>query len=890
MNTLVSTNEIREHFLSFFQKNEHEIIKSSSLVPKNDPTLIFTNAGMVQFKDIFTGNETRDYKRATSSQKCLRAGGKHNDLDNVGYTVRHHTFFEMLGNFSFGDYFKEDAIDLAWRMITKEYGIDSTKLIVTVHSTDDEAANIWKKVAGLDDRKIIRISSSDNFWAMGETGPCGPCTEIFYDHGDHIMGGPPGTENEDGDRFVEIWNLVFMQYEQLSKDKRISLPKPSVDTGMGLERITALLQGSNDNYSIDIFRSLIESSANLAGNDPDGPHQVSHRVIADHMRAITFLISDGVLPSNEGRGYVLRRIMRRAMRHAHLMGCNDPMLYKMVEPVIQNMGLFYPEISNTKRIISETINLEEQKFRSMLNRGLNLLEEETKGFNKGDELPGSLAFRLYDTFGFPVDLTQDALRSRGISVDMKGFELAMSHQRSEARKAWSGSGDTTTEKIWFDIIEKKGHSEFLGYNTHHAVGRIVSLIKNNTEVDEVKIGDTVKIISNQTPFYAESGGQVGDTGKIESFKGAKIIVNDTQKELDSLYVHVGEVISGSLKINDEIKLIVDKKRRASIRCHHSSTHLLHAALRKVLGDHVMQKGSLVNENRLRFDFSHPKPMSEEELENVEQIINQQLRLNSPVSTRIMAPKKAMDSGAVALFGEKYGEEVRVVSIGKMLDDEDKQYSIELCGGTHVESTGEIGFFKIIEETAVGSGARRIEALSGVAAENWIRERDKILKALSDVLKVASHDLEKRVSDIQIDRKKLEKEAHELRKKIVDNKLHPSGDEKTKLVGSISFDGRILDNFPSKDLKGLADQIKSNLGSGVVSLVSDADEKVSIVTAVTDDLTDKIDAVLLARAGSKVVGGKGGGGRADMAQSGGPDCEKISKVLFAIEEEIIRLLS
>jgi alanyl-tRNA synthetase len=884
---MASTSDIRATFLDYFARHGHEVVASSPLVPRNDPTLMFTNAGMVQFKDVFTGNEKRPYVRAASSQKCVRAGGKHNDLDNVGYTVRHHTFFEMLGNFSFGDYFKEEAIKMAWDLVTGEYGLSPDKLLVTVHTSDEEAASLWTKIAGLSDRKIIRIPTSDNFWAMGETGPCGPCTEIFYDHGDHIPGGPPGSPDEDGDRFVEIWNLVFMQYEQLSADQRIDLPKTSVDTGMGLERTVAILQGTNDNYAIDLMRTLIEAAAHAAGTDPDGEHAISHRVIADHLRATGFLIADGVLPSNEGRGYVLRRIMRRAMRHAHLMGCSDPLLHRLVPALIGQMGAHYPELDRAQALLSETLLLEETRFKTMLDRGLKLLDEEAKDLSSGTVFPGQVAFRLYDTYGFPLDLTQDALRPRGISVDTDTFAKAMDRQRAEARKAWAGSGDEVTDKVWFEVRDEIGASDFLGYATETAQGKIVALIADGEPVEHIPEGADVALLANQTPFYGESGGQIGDKGVITTAGGARIAVTDTQKKLNVLHVHLGTITSGSISVGDEATFNVDVIRRSSVRGHHSATHLLHAALRNVLGDHVTQKGSLVAADRLRFDISHPKPLSPEEIQSVEDIVNAQVRANENVLTKLMDPESAIEVGAMALFGEKYGDEVRVVSMGTEDETSRHQYSVELCGGTHVYRTGDIGFFKIVDESAVASGVRRIEAVIGAAAETWVRDQQNVIGYAAGVLKVAPRDVPDRISTLLEDRKKMEREITDLRKKLVSGGGGASEPEAVT-VGGVAFSGRVLADVPAKHLKGMADEIKKSLGSGVVALVAVSDGKVSLVVGVTKDLTDRIDAVALVKAGSAALGGKGGGGRPDMAQAGGPDGAKAESSLEAIKAELSNL--
>ncbi len=738
-------NEIRSSFLNYFKKNGHEVVASSPLVPRNDPTLMFTNAGMVQFKNVFTGLESRPYSTAATAQKCVRAGGKHNDLDNVGYTARHHTFFEMLGNFSFGDYFKERAIELAWNLITKEFGIDKSRLLVTVYHTDDEAHGLWQKIAGLSDRRIIRIPTSDNFWAMGDTGPCGPCSEIFYDHGEHIWGGPPGSPEEDGDRFIEIWNLVFMQYEQISKEERVGLPRPSIDTGMGLERIAALLQGKHDNYDIDLFRNLISASVEATGVAAEGEHRASHRVIADHLRSAAFLIADGVLPSNEGRGYVLRRIMRRAMRHAQLLGARDPLMFKLLPTLVREMGQAYPELVRAEALISETLKLEETRFRKTLERGLGLLSDATSTLSKGDMLDGETAFKLYDTYGFPLDLTQDALRAREINVDLSGFTDAMERQKAEARKSWAGSGEAQTETIWFELKEKFGATEFLGYDTEEAEGAVQAIVKDGKSVDSASEGETVQIVVNQTPFYGESGGQMGDAGVIVA-GSAKVEISDVQKKGEGLFVHYGRVVSGTLKVNDAAVLTVDHGRRGQLRANHSATHLLHEALREVLGTHVAQKGSLVAPERLRFDVSHPKPMSEEELKTVEEMANEIVLQNAPVTTRLMSVDDAIAEGAMALFGEKYGDEVRVVGMGTGVRGAKagKPYSVELCGGTHVRATGDIGLVHVLGESAVGAGVRRIEALTGSAARDYLAAQDERVKTLASLLKVGQGDIVGRV--------------------------------------------------------------------------------------------------------------------------------------------------
>ena len=876
-----STNDIRSLFLDYFSEHNHEVVPSSLLVPQNDPTLMFANAGMVQFKNIFTGQETRDYVRATTSQKCVRAGGKHNDLENVGYTARHHTFFEMLGNFSFGDYFKEQAIQLAWDLITKEYALPKEKLLVTVFSEDNQAFELWKKIGGLSEDKIIRIPTQDNFWSMGETGPCGPCSEIFYDHGDHIKGGPPGSVDEDGDRFIEIWNLVFMQFEQIDSKTRIDLPKPSIDTGMGLERISAVMQGTHDNYQTDLFQSLIRTSSEISGTSPDGEYNVSHRVISDHLRATSFLITDGVLPSNEGRGYVLRRIMRRAMRHAHLMGCEDIFLFKLVPELVHQMGQAFPELARAQDLISETLKLEETRFKNTLDRGLKLLDEETNKLSSGGILPGEIAFKLYDTFGFPLDLTVDALRSQGYRIDHKGFEVAMEKQRSDARASWSGSGDLATEMVWFDIKQEFGATEFLGYDAEIGEGEVVALVLKGVNVMQAEAGSDVLIILNQTPFYGESGGQQGDFGSMNNDSGVKINIYNTQKKLGDLIVHEGKIIGTKLKVGDQLELMVNHERRSSIRTHHSATHLLHSALQNKLGRHVTQKGSLVAEDKLRFDVSHPTAISREDLDKVEDQVNKQIRLNTEVITRLMTPDEAIGMGAMALFGEKYGDEVRVVSMG--FSNEKEFFSIELCGGTHTKRTGDIGVFRILSETAVSSGVRRIEAVAGITAQNYIINDSKILLDTANLLKVPIADIPRRTEVLLEDRKKLEKEIVDLRRELASGNNDQS---EIKKISNINFIGKHLNDLPAKDLKGLADEFRSQIGSGVVALTSLHENKVSIVVSVTDDLTDEISAVDLVKLGANVVDGKGGGGRVDMAQAGGPNSAKVGEVIESIENELM----
>ncbi len=876
-------NDIRSAFLDYFGQNGHEIVASSPLVPRNDPTLMFTNAGMVQFKNVFTGLEHRPYTRAATSQKCVRAGGKHNDLDNVGYTARHHTFFEMLGNFSFGDYFKDVAIELAWNLITREFGIDGSRLLATVYHTDDEAFDLWKKIAGLPDDRIIRIPTDDNFWAMGDTGPCGPCSEIFYDHGDHIPGGPPGTPDEDGDRFVEIWNLVFMQYEQQTKELRVDLPSPSIDTGMGLERIAAVLQGKHDNYDIDLFRALIGASVELTGVAAEGKAQASHRVIADHLRSASFLIADGVLPSNEGRGYVLRRIMRRAMRHAELLGAREPLMWKLLPALVAEMGRAYPELVRAEALISETLKLEETRFRKTLERGLTLLSEASADLAEGDELDGETAFKLYDTYGFPLDLTQDALRQRGITVDDAGFNEAMERQKAEARASWAGSGDAATETIWLELRDRLGATDFLGYDAEQAEGVVQALVRDGQEIEEAKAGDTIQVVVNQTPFYGESGGQVGDTGTITA-DGCQLTVTDTQKKADGLLVHRATVDEGAVRPGAEVVLTVDHQRRSRLRSNHSATHLLHEALREVLGDHVAQKGSLVAPDRLRFDISHPKPIDTDEIAAVEDIANEIVLQNSPVTTRLMAVDEAIEEGAMALFGEKYGDEVRVVSMGTALhgDKQGKTYSVELCGGTHVDATGDIGQVRVIGESAVAAGVRRLEALTGEAARQYLNEQDMRVRSLASTLRVQPAEVVARVASLVDERKTLEREVSALKKKLaLGGEAGPSGDQ-TRLVGDVPFLGKVVTGVEPRDLKGMADEAKAALGSGVVALVGVSGEgKASVVVAVTPDLTDRVSAVDLVRKASQALGGKGGGGRPDMAQAGGPDGSQAEGAIDAV---------
>ena len=879
---MTGVNDIRSAFLGYFAREGHEVVPSSPLVPRNDPTLMFTNAGMVQFKNVFTGAEKLPFVRAASSQKCVRAGGKHNDLDNVGYTARHHTFFEMLGNFSFGDYFKDHAIELAWNLITKEFAIPVEKLLVTVYIDDDEAFKLWKKIAGLPDSKILRIAGSDNFWAMGDTGPCGPCSEIFYDHGDKFPGGPPGSADADGDRFIEIWNLVFMQYEQLAGGRRTDLPHPSIDTGMGLERFAAVLQGTNDNYGIDLFVTLIRAIVELTHVPSDGPQKASHRVIADHLRASAFLIADGVLPSNEGRGYVLRRIMRRAMRHAELLGAKEPLMWKLVPVLTREMGQAFPELVRAQALITETLKLEETRFRNTLERGLIILDEKSRSLKKGDMFDGDTAFTLYDTYGFPLDLTQDALRARGIGVDIASFTDAMERQRAKARESWKGSGDAATETVWFGLREKLGPTEFLGYETESAEGVVAALIRDGKEVLELKKGESGLVLMNQTPFYGESGGQVGDSGEMRR-EGVWLTVTDTQKKAGDLFAHVVKVEEGAVKAGDPLLLVVDHARRGAIRANHSATHLLHEALRLVLGDHVAQKGSMVAPDRLRFDFSHPKPLTVQELEQVEDIANDIVLQNAPVTTRLMALDDARASGARALFGEKYGDEVRVVAMGEGSGNT-LGWSVELCGGTHVRRTGDIGLITGLNDSGVSSGVRRLEAITGRVARKSVNKQVAIAKAAADELKTNPEELPARVAALLDDRKKLERELSEAKKKLAMGGGGKSGGEASDIrsVGDVKLLARAVSGIELKDLRSLADEGKKQVGSGVVAIVGlSADGKAGIVVAVTDDLTKRFNAVELVRKGAEVLGGKGGGGRPDMAQAGGPDGSKADAALAAV---------
>ena len=879
---MTSTNEIRRSFLDYFGKAGHAVRPSAPLVPYNDPTLMFVNAGMVPFKNMFTGLETPPASTAASSQKCVRAGGKHNDLDNVGYTARHHTFFEMLGNFSFGDYFKEQAILHAWTLLTREWGLSADKLTATVYHTDDEAFDLWRKIAGLPEERIIRIPTSDNFWSMGDTGPCGPCSEIFYDHGEHIPGGPPGSPDEDGDRFIEIWNLVFMQFEQAADGSRTDLPKPSIDTGMGLERIAAVMQGVHDNYDIDTFRALIAASENLTGVAAEGSTQASHRVIADHLRSTSFLMADGVLPSNEGRGYVLRRIMRRAMRHAHLLGAKQPLMHRLVPALVAEMGQAYPELQRGQALIEEVLEREETQFRRTLEKGLGLLDDATGALATGDQLDGETAFRLYDTYGFPYDLTEDALRSRGIGIDRAGYDAAMARQKAAARAAWKGSGQAADSEVWFDLAEREGGTEFTGYTATEGEGRVVALVRDGAEVEQANPGDSVIVLTNQTPFYGESGGQTGDVGSISNNEGLRLAVTDTSKPLGRLHAHHATVEAGTIKVGDTVRLVVDVERRDRIRANHSATHLVHAALRGRLGSHVTQKGSLVAEERMRFDFSHPKPLSGEDIAAIEAEVNAEIRANEPVVTRLMSPDDAVEAGALALFGEKYGEEVRVLSMGRKSADE-RTYSVELCGGTHVRATGDIGLFRIVSESAVSSGVRRIEALTGEAARQWLVGREEALKSVAGTIKASPDEVEARVAALVEERKRLERELAEAKKALaLGGGGTAAGAPADETVAGVSFSGQVYDGLDAKELRGLLDGAKQRLGSGVAAAVAVNDGRAAIAVAVTDDLTGKFDAVALVRAGVEALGGKGGGGRPDMAQGGGPDANRAAEAIAAVK--------
>ena len=882
---MTSTNDIRRSFLDYFARHEHAEVASAPLVPFSDPTLMFVNAGMVPFKNSFTGLETPPAPRATSAQKCVRAGGKHNDLDNVGYTARHHTFFEMLGNFSFGDYFKEQAILHAWTLLTKEWGLDKDRLLVTVYHTDDEAFDLWKKLTGFADERIIRIPTKDNFWAMGSDGPCGPCSEIFYDHGDHIWGGPPGSPEEDGDRFVEIWNLVFMQFTQEADEIVGDLPKPSIDTGMGIERIAAVMQGVHDNYDTDTFRNLIAASEGLTGVKAEGDSTASHRVIADHLRSTSFLMADGVLPSNEGRGYVLRRIMRRAMRHAHLLGASEPLMHRLVPALVTEMGQAYPELQRGQALIQEVLEREETQFRRTLDKGLKLLDEATGTMDEGGTLDGGTAFKLYDTYGFPYDLTEDALRSRGITVDKEGFDAAMEQQKAAARAAWKGSGQSASEEVWFDLADTQGSTEFTGYNSTTGEAEVVAIVKDGAQVQSAKDGDEVVVLTNQTPFYGESGGQTGDAGRIWTPEGLEFAVETTNKPLGRLHTHVGKLTGGSVKVGDAVHLEVDAERRDRIRANHSATHLVHAALRNRLGDHVTQKGSLVSEDRFRFDFSHPKPLSEDDIAAIEAEVNDEIRANEQVGTRLMTPDDAVAAGALALFGEKYGDEVRVLSMGRR-GGEGRNYSVELCGGTHVKATGDIGLFKIVSESAVSSGVRRIEALTGEAARNWLVARDEAVRTIAGTLKTSPDEAPARVVALVEERKRLEKELAEAKRALAlgggsSGDAGPADED----IGGVTFTGQVVEGLNPKELRPLLDEAKNRIGSGIAALCAVNDGKAAFAVGVTDDLVERFSAVDLVRVGVEALGGKGGGGRPDMAQGGGPDGAKADEALAAVRSKL-----
>jgi alanyl-tRNA synthetase len=880
---MTGVNQIRSTFLDYFARHDHEKAPSSSLVPHNDPTLMFTNAGMVQFKNAFTGVEKRRHPRATSSQKCVRAGGKHNDLDNVGYTARHHTFFEMLGNFSFGDYFKEGAIELAWNLITREFDMPTDRLLVTVYHDDDEAYGLWKKIAGFSDDRIIRIDNSDNFWSMGELGPCGPCSEIFFDQGDKLAGGPPGSADQDGDRYLEFWNLVFMQYEQVAPGERVPLPRPSIDTGMGLERIAALLQGETSNYDTDLFRALIGAVAELTSVDPKGPQAASHRVIADHLRASAFLVADGVTPSNEGRGYVLRRIMRRAMRHAQLLGAAEPLMWRLVPTLVAQMGLAFPELQRAENLIRDTLQTEEARFRITLARGLSILDEETAALAAGAQLSGETAFKLYDTYGFPLDLTEDALRPRGIAVDKDGFAAAMERQRAEARKAWAGSGETATEAVWFAIKDRVGATEFLGYDTEKSEGVVTALAHSGAQIDFLKTGERGLVVVNQTPFYGESGGQMGDVGELRG-KGVRFRVDSTQKKLGDLIVHEGVVEEGEISVGMSLELDVDHGRRRATRANHSATHILHEALRLVLGDHVAQKGSLVAPDRLRFDFTHPKPLTDQELAEVERLSNEIVQDNSAVQTRLMEQEEAISSGARALFGEKYGDEVRVVSMGRRDPAAGRAFSVELCGGTHVTRTGDIGVISVVSQSPVSSGVRRIEARTGEGARLELSAQAKSLRELAALLRAPLEDAPERLTSLLEERKRLERELGEAKKKLAMG--GGAAAQPVQDIAGVKLFSRSVSGVDAKDLKGLVDEAKKVVGSGIVVIANaSADGKAGIVVGVTPDLTEKFNAVDFVRAASEKLGGKGGGGRPDLAQAGGPDASAIDAALAAVEDAL-----
>ena len=881
-----SLNEIRSAFLNYFEKNDHKIVESSNLVPNNDPTLMFANSGMVQFKNVFTGLEKRDYLRATTSQKCVRAGGKHNDLENVGYTPRHHTFFEMLGNFSFGDYFKEKAISLAWELITKEFGLSKDRLYVTVFNEDNDAFNLWKKITGLSENRIIKISTSDNFWSMGETGPCGPCSEIFYDHGDHLKGGPPGSSDQEGDRFIEIWNLVFMQYEQVSKEKRINLPKPSVDTGMGLERISALLQGTHDNYEIDHFKKLINSTSEILKKKVDQKNLASFRVIADHLRASSFLIAEGVLPSNEGRGYVLRRIMRRGMRHSHLLGSKEPIFYKILKTLINEMSSSYPELLRAEALITETLKMEEEKFLTLLERGMNILEEEMKKITK--IFPGDIAFKLYDTYGFPLDLTQDVLRSKSIKVDTKSFDQLMTKRKEDAKKNWKGSGDTAIENIWFKVREKLGSTDFLGYETDNSQGVVLTIIHNGKETDTLTENSEGIIITNQTPFYGESGGQIGDTGFLLG-SNSRFEVTDTQKKLGDLHIHIGKLIKGSISKGDTLDLKINSERRSNIRAYHSATHLLHEALRRVLGKHVIQKGSFVGPDRLRFDFSHMKPVSTDEVNKIEKYVNTMVQSKSNVRTRLMAPKEAVENGALALFGEKYGDEVRVLSMGA---DKNTYFSTELCGGTHVRNTSEIGNFKIISQSAIAAGVRRVEALRASQLNNYLNSKKIDQQSKDEKLQENIEQIKNQIKSLGGEFDKTEHDLSKLKKhyeKLLINSILADKNKnliKDEIVNKIKIRFQKVNDLPTKELRTIIDQGKKELKEGIVIAYAIQEQKLGIAVGITRELSKKISALDLVKIGSSILGGKGGGGRDDFAQAGGEKIERIEESYKEILKKLI----
>ena len=880
---MTSTNDIRRGFLEYFERNGHARVQSAPLVPQNDPTLMFVNAGMVPFKNVFTGLESRPYSQATSSQKCVRAGGKHNDLDNVGYTARHHTFFEMLGNFSFGDYFKDRAIELAWNLLTKEWGLSPDRLTATVYHTDDEAFDLWKRISGLPDSRIIRIPTKDNFWAMGDDGPCGPCSEIFYDHGNHIPGGPPGGPDEDGDRFVEVWNLVFMQYEQAANEIVSELPKKSIDTGMGLERIAAVLQGTPDNYDTDTFKALIHASEELTRTRADGEQKASHRVIADHLRASGFLVADGVLPANEGRGYVLRRIMRRAMRHAHLLGAEEPLMWRLVPALVAEMGAAYPELVRAQPLIEATLQQEETRFRQTLATGIKLLDEATAELPQGGTLPGETAFKLYDTYGFPYDLTEDALRARGLSVDREGFDTSMAAQKAAARAAWKGSGAKANEDVWFDLVEEYGATEFTGYSGDEGEGVVLAMVSNGVRVENAEVGQTVDALLNQTPFYGESGGQTGDTGELTNLKGLVGEVEDTSKPLGKLHVLRTRIVAGELSVGDTVHQRVDSERRNRVRANHSATHLLHAALRRQLGTHVTQKGSLVAPDYFRFDFSHPKALTRDEIEAVEAEVNAQIRGNEPVTTRLMTPDEAISAGAMALFGEKYGDEVRVLAMGR---DSDADYSVELCGGTHVRALGDIQLLKIVSESAVSSGVRRIEALTGEAARRWLSDRESKLREAAATLKSSPDEVPARIASLVEERKRLERELADAKKQLAmgggSGKAEGPAPED---VNGYKFLGQVMEGFDPKGLRAAVDEMKKRLGSGIGTLISVNDGRASVAVGVTDDLTGSVSAVDLLKAAVATLGGHGGGGRPDMAQGGGPDGSRAKEALDAVKDAL-----